>query len=139
MNKIARFEVNNESELKGPVDRLRTLLQPGSWISLEGDLGAGKTTFVRNFLLANGYEDVVVSPTFPLLLEYEVAGQKFIHIDGFRLDGKSSDPWDWKEWKNSIVFVEWAERTQLPFSNFKFKIAFRREGESKRLITFFSV
>lgn len=58
------------------------------WVFLEGDLGVGKTTFVRSFLAVVGGEATQVqSPTFLKLLEYKVRGfGEIIHIDAYRMD-----------------------------------------------------
>lgn len=124
-------------ELKKLAQSWLTYWQPGIWIRLVGDLGAGKTTFVRETLHALGWEDEVPSPSYPLMIEYEWAGRHIIHIDGFRLSG--SDPWDFKEWPKAVVFVEWAERTQLPSTRFDYEIRFSisPKNESQRKVELF--
>ncbi|MDB5038488.1 MAG: tRNA ((37)-N6)-threonylcarbamoyltransferase complex ATPase subunit type 1 TsaE [Bacteriovoracaceae bacterium] len=136
---LHQFLVSKELELKDVAQKLLQILKPGDWVALEGELGAGKTTLVRHVLFEMGYKDPVVSPTYPLLVEYDMDGQKIIHIDGFRLDGKSPDPWDFREWEKDILFVEWSEKTRLPRSKFKLRIRLEIVEEVKRSITFFSV
>ena len=66
-------------------------LKASSLILLSGDLGAGKTTFVRNFLLSLGYNKSVTSPTFNIVKTYEV-GHTFVnHIDAYRLEGRDEE------------------------------------------------
>jgi tRNA threonylcarbamoyladenosine biosynthesis protein TsaE len=131
MKLLKSYEVSDLSDLAIPARDLISLIKAGDRIQLVGDLGAGKTTFVRQILREFGYSDPVPSPTYPLLIEYEVNGHRIIHIDGFRLDGRSKDPWDTSEWKDAFVFVEWAEKTQLPLASFRFQVALK-SADSRR-------
>lgn len=90
-------------------------LKPGSILCLYGDLGAGKTTFVKGFAKGLGISDRIISPTFPLIREHDLPdGKKFYHIDLYRIQNQNelkelglkelfSDP-------NAIVVIEWAEK-----------------------------
>jgi tRNA threonylcarbamoyladenosine biosynthesis protein TsaE len=110
----------------------------GACISLEGPLGAGKTTLVRGVLRGLGYSGVVRSPTYTLMEEYPVAGRPVIHLDLYRL----ADPEELEYLGlrdalsgSALVFVEWAEKggqAMLPW-DLILRIAYR--GES-RLLTF---
>jgi tRNA threonylcarbamoyladenosine biosynthesis protein TsaE len=138
MKLLSTFVVPSEGDLDRSTKEVLAYLKPGHWVQLVGDLGAGKTTFVRKLLFQMGYSGSVVSPTYPLLVEYELEEHRIVHIDGFRLDGKSADPWDWKDWADAIVFVEWAENTRLPKERFSYRIEIKVDG-CKRIISFFSV
>lgn len=82
-------------------------------IFLEGDLGAGKTTFVRGLLRAAGVTGAIRSPTYSLVEEYEVNQRKIFHFDLYRL----AEP-DELEWigiddylnQNALCFIEWAQK-----------------------------
>ena len=91
-------------------------LQPGDLVTLSGELGAGKTTFVKAIVKAmGGNPDSVQSPTFSLLHHYPCA-IPVIHIDAYRLEGVDDamrtgipDVLS-EEGPESITFVEWPEK-----------------------------
>ncbi|NUM48969.1 MAG: tRNA (adenosine(37)-N6)-threonylcarbamoyltransferase complex ATPase subunit type 1 TsaE, partial [Anaerolineales bacterium] len=67
--------------------RLGGLLKPGDVICLQGDLGAGKTTFAQGLAQGWGSLDSVSSPTFILVNQYRRAdGGRLFHLDAYRLD-----------------------------------------------------
>ena len=82
---------------------------------LHGDLGAGKTTWVRGVLNALGYKGRVKSPTYTLVEPYHVAGLDLRHFDLYRLQNEEEwvsagfrDEFDGR----NIFFIEWPERAQ---------------------------
>ncbi len=89
-------------------------------IALEGELGAGKTTFVKAFLSKFGVKDKVTSPTFVLLKKYptrsEYKFKSLIHVDAYRLrDHRELEAIGLKDMMSdpeNIILIEWAERVQ---------------------------
>ncbi|MBJ8193242.1 tRNA (adenosine(37)-N6)-threonylcarbamoyltransferase complex ATPase subunit type 1 TsaE, partial [Bacillus cereus] len=71
--------------------RLADWIQPGTVIALDGDLGAGKTRFSQALARAIGVPDVVNSPTFTIIKEYEGTTLPFYHMDVYRLSIEEAD------------------------------------------------
>ena len=102
--------------------RLAASLVPGDVVSVAGELGAGKTTFVRGACRALGVEGKVTSPTFTIGHRYEGhsdgAATAVAHLDLYRLAGIDPEEWGDLEpyFDGTIAFVEWPEHggTWLP-------------------------
>jgi tRNA threonylcarbamoyladenosine biosynthesis protein TsaE len=107
---------NNADQTKAFAKKLASYLQPGDVIALEGDLGAGKTTFTKG--LAEGLEITknVNSPTFTIIKEYKGTMPLF-HMDVYRLENSDEDL-GFEEYFEGIgvTVVEWAHliKDQLP-------------------------
>lgn len=88
-------------------------------VALEGNLGAGKTTFTQVCAKLLGIQDTVTSPTFVILKRYDISHPLFsnlVHVDAYRLEsGKELEDLDFKEVLDdpkNLVFLEWPERVR---------------------------
>ena len=93
--------------------RLAAELEPGDVVLVSGELGAGKTTFVRGALRALGVAGPVTSPTFVVGHAYEATRGPVSHLDLYRLAGMGDeDPGLLEPFfaLDAIVFVEWPEQ-----------------------------
>ena len=90
--------------------KLAALLRPGDVVAVEGELGSGKTTFVRGACRALGVTQPVTSPTYTIGNRYE-AETTVSHLDLYRLERMSASDWGDLEpyFDGAIVFVEWPE------------------------------
>jgi tRNA threonylcarbamoyladenosine biosynthesis protein TsaE len=117
--------------------RLAATLEPGSVVLLSGDLGAGKTAFVRGLAEGLGvHPDQVTSPTFTLVHEYRGGRLPFVHVDLYRLESADLDEigLDPDLAERGAVAVEWAERlTHRPRGAIEIRI--EDCGGDERLIT----
>mgnify|MGYP001207206013 CR=1 FL=1 len=116
---------------------LSNVIEIGDVISLNGELAAGKTTFMKGVLAGLNYKNDVTSPTFTLVNEYE-SNPNIIHIDCYR--ESNLNRWiglgihEYLE-GDSIVFIEWAELIQPLLPEKIIDIKFSHIGENKREIT----
>ena len=107
------FTTASEDETRAVARDLAQTLQPGAVLLISGDLGAGKTVFVRG--LAEGLNidpDEVTSPTFTLVHEYRGGRLPLVHVDLYRLDAADLDDigLDPDLAGRGVTAVEWAER-----------------------------
>ena len=102
-------------------------------IWLEGDLGAGKTTFARSLIHALGYKGRVKSPTYGLLEQYQIASLQVLHMDLYRI----SDPGELEFLgltdlldEKTILLVEWPDKGGhwLPKPDYIFRFGYLQEG-----------
>lgn len=119
---MSKWLLKNEQELEDVVKEWVKGLRAGTWIALQGDLGVGKTTFVRKVLKSLGYEEPVASPTFPILIEYELEDLDVVHIDAYRLQNRDLESFDLEDWKSKLLFMEWPENFFSDLKNFPIKI-----------------
>lgn len=95
--------------------RLAAQLRPGDVVLVSGELGSGKTTFVRGALRALGVTEAVTSPTFVVGVLYDGAAGPLAHLDLYRLAGLADedpgllDPYFGPD---TVTFVEWPERAE---------------------------
>ena len=104
---------NSEADTRAIAAALAPSLMPGAVILLSGDLGAGKTAFVRGLAEGLGLDpDDVTSPTFTLVHEYRGGRLPLIHVDLYRLDRAELDEigLDQDLAAHGVIAVEWAER-----------------------------
>jgi len=109
---MASLEVESGSaeETEAVAARLARALAPGDVVLVSGELGAGKTTFVRGACRALGVAGRVTSPTFTIGHRYRGAPD-VSHLDLYRFRGLSAAEWGDLEpyFEDAVVFVEWPE------------------------------
>ena len=138
MAKLTLFLKNEKAQLKLAAS-IAKHTKAGSVIFLEGDLGAGKTTFVRGFLQSIGFTGNVKSPTYTLVEPYLINGQQIYHFDLYRLGEPDEleyaggrDYFD----EESICLIEWPEKATgyLPVADVLCQLNYKTEqGHEGRL------
>lgn len=111
--------MNSVEETQSVAAALASIIQPGDTLLLNGDLGAGKTTFTQGFARALGLRRPLKSPTFTLVREYQTANFQLNHLDVYRLGEEGgADELGMSEYFNpeSVTIVEWSEfiKNDLP-------------------------
>jgi len=113
----------------------------GGRIHLRGDLGAGKTAFVRALLRACGIRGRIKSPSYALLESYKVSNLYFYHFDFYRF----SDPREWLDAgfrdllrEDAVVLIEWPERAEglLPPPDLDISLAYAGQGRDAGLTAY---
>ena len=140
------FEVNSVEETWKLAKKLAAELKPGDVVCLEGDLGAGKTTFTQGLAAALGVSGRVNSPTFCIVQEHRrqsttVGGNRLlVHMDLYRLhDENDVIAIGWEDYlaQGAILVVEWPDRagTLIP-SDARHIVFTHLDGEESRRIVF---
>ena len=120
--------------------KVATELRGGEVMALCGDLGAGKTHFVKGIVLGLGGEPQdVTSPTFTLVHEYRACRLPVFHFDFYRLEAESelrNIGWDDYLREDGVLLIEWAERFPDAFPKGTRFIHFEISSETERLLRF---
>ncbi|MGX6429924.1 tRNA (adenosine(37)-N6)-threonylcarbamoyltransferase complex ATPase subunit type 1 TsaE [Levilactobacillus yonginensis] len=110
-------------------------------ILLDGDLGAGKTTFTKGLAAGLGIKRNVKSPTFTIIREYQGGRLPLYHMDVYRLEDGSGDELGLDEYFNGdgVNVVEWSKFIEDELPENYLRIVFKRDddaGESQRTLRF---
>jgi tRNA threonylcarbamoyladenosine biosynthesis protein TsaE len=134
---IGKFDSDSEDDTRALAARLAATMSRGAVLLLSGDLGAGKTAFVRGLAAGLGLAAAdVTSPTFTLVHEYRGGRLPLVHVDLYRLDAADLDEigLDADLAAAGVVAVEWPERLVRPLRG-AIRIRIEDAGEDRRRIT----
>ena len=108
-------------------------------VTLQGELGTGKTTFVRGLLRARGIEGAVKSPTYALVEHYSISSLYFYHFDFYRFTNPNE--WDSAGMSDyfrddAVCLVEWPERVgdRLPKPDLALSLSYADEDEGRDVV-----
>lgn len=139
---INKFEKNCKTldDTKILAQKFAKLIENGCFISLYGEIGAGKTAFVKLVADALDVKEKVTSPSFVILNEYHTAKIPIYHFDLYRLENEGvrtivDELREYSEGKK-VTFVEWAEFSQdeIPFNHIKINVTY--EDDDSRMYSF---
>jgi tRNA threonylcarbamoyladenosine biosynthesis protein TsaE len=110
---------------------------PGMVICLNGELGSGKTVFVKGFAKALGISDTVTSPTFNLVKEYNSGEMNLYHMDVYRLEDGNRE-FGLNDYLNqdAVVIIEWPEMIEDQLPEERLDVTFKVTGENTRTLVF---
>lgn len=103
----------SQAELEAEGEAVGRALPPGALVTFEGDLGAGKTTFIKAVARGLGVTVPATSPTYALVHRYKGARGPVFHLDCFRLrspDEAADLDWEGLMAEGDAILVEWPER-----------------------------
>ncbi len=128
---------NNEAETEAAGERFARTLRDGAVVALYGDLGAGKTAFVRGMARGLGIGARVSSPTFTIVNEY-LGERELYHFDMYRL-GSPEELFDigWEDYlsRGGVCAVEWSENVSDAFEGDEITVRIEKTGDETRKIT----
>jgi tRNA threonylcarbamoyladenosine biosynthesis protein TsaE len=135
---VATFISNSPDETESFGRQFAGSVKPGDVLALSGDLGAGKTQFVKGLAAALGAPTTVTSPTFTLIHEYSGGRLPIYHFDFFRIEDRPSAErlgLDDYFFGDGVSVIEWAGRfPDLIPENARW-ISFETKSEEQRAIT----
>jgi len=110
---------------------------PGDVVTVSGELGTGKTTFVRGACAALGVRERVTSPTYTIGHRYHGSGGEVSHLDLYRFSGLSAAEWRDLEpyFDDAIAFVEWPEAGAGVLPPPRYAVRIRHAGDGRRVIS----
>ncbi|MCI6256492.1 MAG: tRNA (adenosine(37)-N6)-threonylcarbamoyltransferase complex ATPase subunit type 1 TsaE [Clostridiales bacterium] len=129
---------NSVAETESLGEELARRLEPGAVVAFSGDLGAGKTAFVRGMARGLGIGERVTSPTFTIVNEYEGGRLPLFHFDMYRL-GSADELYDigWEDYlvRGGVCAVEWSENIREALEEGCILVDIRRgENDGQRII-----
>ena len=132
MSASSHLTIENEQQMHRLGLRLGALLQPGDLVSLNGELGAGKTTLTKSIGEGSGVQGNISSPTFLIARTHQtISDVPFVHIDAYRLSNpRELDDLD-IDYSNSISVIEWGKGFTDGLSESMLEIQIDRSLESE--------
>lgn len=134
---MAVFFTNSQQETEKLGENLARKLPDGAVVAMFGDLGAGKTAFVRGMAKGLGLDCRVSSPTFTIVNEY-IGARSLFHFDMYRL-GSADELFDigWEDYlaRGAVCAVEWSENVEDAFFGDEWKLTIEKLSETRRRIT----
>lgn len=133
------ISITSTAELNLVAKELLAFANGNKFFIFEGEMGAGKTTFIKAFCEILGVEEVVSSPTFSIVNEYQGKDDVIYHFDFYRLKN-TQEAYDigYEEYffSNHICLIEWPSKIEELLPSHYMKVQIDIEGETDRKITF---
>ena len=127
---------NSPEETESVAAGLASRLARGDVVTVSGELGAGKTTFVRGACAALGVRERVTSPTYTIGHRYHGTDSEVSHLDLYRFNGVSAAEWGDLEpyFDDAIAFVEWPEAGEGTLPTPRYRVRLRHAGDANRVV-----
>jgi tRNA threonylcarbamoyladenosine biosynthesis protein TsaE len=132
------INVNSLSDLDQAAISLLDFAGAEKIFVFEGDMGAGKTTFIKVLAKSLGIKELVSSPTFSIVNEYEADGNTFYHFDFYRIKNLQ-EAYDigYEEYfySGNTCFIEWPEKVEELLPEHYVKVEFKMLSENERVLS----
>jgi tRNA threonylcarbamoyladenosine biosynthesis protein TsaE len=131
------METSSPEETEALAAELAGRLATGDVVTVSGELGSGKTTFVRGACRALGVRELVTSPTYTIGHRYHGENGEVSHLDLYRFEGVSAAEWGDLEpyFDNAIAFVEWPEAGEGVLPAPRFTVRLRHADGARRMVS----
>lgn len=137
---MKKYISNSVEDTNKIAEEFAKTIEPGQIVLLVGDLGAGKTAFVKGVVKAlHGDPDQVTSPTFTIVNEYSLDDFPIYHFDLYRLENPNelyNIGFEEYFYGSGVCFIEWPERASDFFDDNTIVVNIKKLGNNKREISF---
>ena len=132
-----KYTSRNETDTLEIAQNIESEKFPNMVICLIGELGSGKTMFVKGFAHALGLEENITSPTFNLVKEYLNGEMPLYHMDVYRLEGSNENVGiEDYFFKNGVTIIEWSDMITDLLPEERLEIEFKVVNENTRILYF---
>ena len=137
MKKKTLFRIlsHSEKETESAGALLAAQIQNADFVAMFGDLGAGKTAFVRGMatILAPDYD--VASPTYTIVNEYGDGAKRLCHFDMYRIDSEDDlESIGFYDYTDCVIVAEWCEKIPFALPSAYYSVTIEKLNEAERLI-----
>ena len=130
-----KFTSRSEQDTMELAENIESEKFPGMIICLDGELGSGKTVFVKGFAKSLGIDENITSPTFNIVKEYQTGEMPLYHMDVYRLEDTNEDI-GFQDYfsKDAISIVEWSDLIVDSLPEERLDIKFKLIDENTRVL-----
>ncbi len=130
-----KYTSRNETDTMELAENIESEKFPGMIICLDGELGSGKTVFVKGFAKSLGITENITSPTFNIVKEYESGEMKLNHMDVYRIEDTDETIAFNDYFKgDGVTIIEWAELIEDKLPDERLEIKFKVIDENTRVL-----
>ena len=130
-----KFTSRSEDDTRELAENIESEKFPGMVICLIGELGSGKTAFVKGFAASLGLKDDITSPTFNIVKEYEDGEMPLYHMDVYRLE-ETDETIGFNDYfkSNGVTIIEWADMIEDKLPEERLEIKFKVIDDTRVLV-----
>lgn len=131
-----KYTSRSEEDTMELAENIESEKFPGMVICLDGELGSGKTVFVKGFAKSLGLNEMITSPTFNIVKEYEGGEMKLNHMDVYRIED-AEDTIAFNDYfkEEAVTIIEWSELIKDILPEERLDIVFKMVDENVRVLT----